>query len=483
MAANNGVNLFQMDFWDGMEPVFMMPTITPAERKAVWDAVADSVQQQLSLHKGIRIPTLGSFDVVHAETLVGNKTVTLQRPVFHLARNLGGVHSLENKDNLAGSKQLEPLKYARVAVEASVSRRKAECCVLGTTSLLYHCLEKGVSVAFVLRDVGVLFIEGSRVQMRFYLDFLEKVTGERIQDGDTLKALQQLDMVTSQAVSTASLSSTGRVITFPNFEQTFPATSLPRDHLKDFGFVPGEDKKNKTDLSPLRQGMEGRFSGLPVPAQKDSSAKAAAQPSLREEEAMEIGPSSRVRAKRRSGATKRQQQLRGAEKEEEKEEIPSEKREKRKFSLEKKEKEGILLEEKEKEKEQILLEIKQREETKKKEKEGILLEIKQREETKKKEKEGILLEEKEREEKKKEKEGNLSVEKEKEEILSEEEKRKLDEEKKKKQKMLLEVKEKRKFVPKEEKMKFLPEGKEKKKFLPEEEKRKPLSEEKKRKFI
>ncbi|NWZ73959.1 CCD81 protein, partial [Acrocephalus arundinaceus] len=106
------------------------------------------------LLQGVRIPTLGSFDVVCTETLVGNKAVILQMPVFHLARNLEGVQNLENKDDVPGGKKLEPLKYAKVAVEASVSRRKAECCILGTTSLLYHCLEKGVSVAFVLRDVG-----------------------------------------------------------------------------------------------------------------------------------------------------------------------------------------------------------------------------------------------------------------------------------------------------------------------------------------
>ncbi|NXI06552.1 CCD81 protein, partial [Irena cyanogastra] len=127
-----------------------------------------------------------------------------------------------------GDKQLEPLKYAKVATEASVSRRTVESCILSTTSLLYHCLEKGVSVAFVLRDVGVLLIEGSMVQMRFYLDFLEKVTGERIQDRDTLKALQQLDVLVSRAVPIASLSFTGHVIVFPDFEQAFVPTSLPR---------------------------------------------------------------------------------------------------------------------------------------------------------------------------------------------------------------------------------------------------------------
>ncbi|NXH26337.1 CCD81 protein, partial [Myiagra hebetior] len=112
-------------------------------------------------------------------------------------------------------KKLESLQYAKVAEKASVSRRTVECCIRGTTSLLYHCLGKGMSVAFVVRDVGVLLIEGSTAQMRFYEDFLENVTGQRIQDRATLKALQQLDTVLSRVVPIASLSSTGRVIVFP----------------------------------------------------------------------------------------------------------------------------------------------------------------------------------------------------------------------------------------------------------------------------
>ncbi|CAN8205762.1 unnamed protein product [Coccothraustes coccothraustes] len=286
MAADSGVSPAQMDFWGGMEFVSMMPSISPTEQNAVWNAVARNIRQQLLLHKGIRIPTLGSFDVVHMETVVGNKTVILQRPVFHLARNLGGVQNLGKKDDLAGRKQLEPLKYAKVATEASVSRREVECCILGTMSLLHHCLEKGVSVAFVLRDVGVLLIEGSMVLMRFYPDLLEKVHGQRIQDRATLKALQQLGMVVSRDVPVASLSSTGRVLVFPNFGQTFPSTSLPRDHLKGFGFVPGEDKRNKIGLPPVREGMEERVPGLPVPAQQGSTGKAGEQP--RHEEVMEI---------------------------------------------------------------------------------------------------------------------------------------------------------------------------------------------------
>ncbi|XP_041256952.1 coiled-coil domain-containing protein 81 [Onychostruthus taczanowskii] len=264
-----------------------MPSITPTaetqhnlvfpcfpERKAVWDAVASNIQQQLLLHKGIRIPTLGSFDVVHTETLVGNKTVILQRPVFHLARNLGGVQNLENKDDLAGGKQLEPLKYAKVATQASVSRKKVECCILGTMSLLHHCLEKGMSVAFVLRDVGVLLIEGSMVLMRFYLDFLEKVTGERIQDRATLKALQQLDIVVSRVVPVASLSFSGHVIIFP----------------KKLPVISGAAARRK-------QPVADQDTGKPVPngqelmqSNKEADAVASQLPMLKKREMVARGP-------------------------------------------------------------------------------------------------------------------------------------------------------------------------------------------------
>ena len=82
---------------------------------------------------------------------------------------------------------LEPLTYAKVAMDASVSRQKVEGCILGTTSRLSHCLGKGENVALVLRDVGVLLIEGRTVQMRFYYDFLERITGKKILEGAAFK--------------------------------------------------------------------------------------------------------------------------------------------------------------------------------------------------------------------------------------------------------------------------------------------------------
>ncbi|NXU24335.1 CCD81 protein, partial [Thalassarche chlororhynchos] len=107
------------------------------------------------LLQGVRIPTLSSFDALPKRIQVGDEIVTIQRPTFRLARNLTVVHNLmDDKDYLPSNKELEPFKYAQVAAAASVSRRKVESCIQGTTSLLSYCLGKGENVALILKDIG-----------------------------------------------------------------------------------------------------------------------------------------------------------------------------------------------------------------------------------------------------------------------------------------------------------------------------------------
>ncbi|KFZ50829.1 Coiled-coil domain-containing protein 81, partial [Antrostomus carolinensis] len=114
-----------------------------------------------------------------------------------------------------GNKVVEPLKYIKGAVVAAVSRRKAENCVQGTTSLLSHCLGKGENVALVLRNLGVLLVEGTKVQVKFYYSFLEKLSGKKNLEKAVFKVPQLLDMMVSPMVPVASLTFSGRVIVFP----------------------------------------------------------------------------------------------------------------------------------------------------------------------------------------------------------------------------------------------------------------------------
>ncbi|KAK4806392.1 hypothetical protein QYF61_016242 [Mycteria americana] len=210
--------------------------------------------------QGVRIPALGSFDVVPKWIQVGDEAVIIQRPVFRLARSLAGVHNLrDNKDYLPGNKELEPLKYAKVAAAASVSRRKVEACIQGTMSLLSHCLGKGENVALVLRDIGLLLIEGMRVQMKFFYNFLERMSGKENLEKAAFEVPQLLDMVVSQVVPVASLTFSGRVIIFPEFELEFVPKPPPRAPVKHLRKVPGEDKRKEEEVLPaLRQGKKGK---------------------------------------------------------------------------------------------------------------------------------------------------------------------------------------------------------------------------------
>lgn len=57
----------------------------------------------LILLQGIRIPTLGSFEVVPTRIQVGDEVSAIPCPVFRLARNIAETHGLvDNKDYLPG---------------------------------------------------------------------------------------------------------------------------------------------------------------------------------------------------------------------------------------------------------------------------------------------------------------------------------------------------------------------------------------------
>ncbi|XP_066841451.1 coiled-coil domain-containing protein 81-like [Anser cygnoides] len=139
-----------------MQSSCLMPNITSKERISVWDAVSVYIQEHLQLRQGVRIPALGSFDVVPRWVKDGNETVIFLMPTFRLARNLVITHNLtDEKEYLPGHKELEPLKVAEVAANACMSQQRAENCMRGTTSLISRCLGKGENIALVLKDVGV----------------------------------------------------------------------------------------------------------------------------------------------------------------------------------------------------------------------------------------------------------------------------------------------------------------------------------------
>ncbi|XP_042687218.1 coiled-coil domain-containing protein 81-like, partial [Centrocercus urophasianus] len=209
--------------------------LCPAERVAVWDAVADYVQEQLLLRKGVQIPTFGSFSIASKQIEAENGTMIIQWPAFHPARNLAGIRNVTDyKDYLPGHKELEALRFSEMATAASVSRQTGKACIFGTTSLVSHCLRKR---------------EGEPRKSSF-----QAVTRmSHILPVLPLQVPWLLDIVVSQVEAVASLTSSGRVIVFPRFKWEF-APKLP----------PGKPCRASKRLLPrLGQGKREEFPALP----------------------------------------------------------------------------------------------------------------------------------------------------------------------------------------------------------------------------
>ena len=74
-------------------------------------------------------------------------------------------------------RKVEPLKYSKAAAVASLSWQTLRTGIQSTVSLLSGCLQNGENVAIVLKDIGVLVIDGLAFRVKFF-DFLEQLSGK-----------------------------------------------------------------------------------------------------------------------------------------------------------------------------------------------------------------------------------------------------------------------------------------------------------------
>ena len=135
---------------------------------------------------------------------------------------------------------MEPLKCAEVAAAASVSWQTGEACIYGTTSLVSHCLTKGENIAFVLKDIGVLLIDGTRVQMKYYRNFLERICGKE----DLKIALSKVRFGLARATVLSALTALGFSSTLQCFSHDKdvpqpPCSSPAGPLLEGHGGFPG----------------------------------------------------------------------------------------------------------------------------------------------------------------------------------------------------------------------------------------------------
>ncbi|ELW68941.1 coiled-coil domain-containing protein 81 [Tupaia chinensis] len=171
----------------GRQVLPTLPSLSQEEVCTIWGNVSEFVERQLTLHKGVQIPGLGTFTFMRQKLEVGNnKFILIQRPMFIVAEKLVQTHGLkQNKVYTPGDIPIVPLNFVMISLEGPFNRDIVEGCVKETLLFLSRSISIKQNVEFTFKGIGVLVIRDSKVKMRFYKDFLCTMDGS----GTLVKAL------------------------------------------------------------------------------------------------------------------------------------------------------------------------------------------------------------------------------------------------------------------------------------------------------
>ncbi|XP_003468626.2 coiled-coil domain-containing protein 81 [Cavia porcellus] len=218
-----------------------LPSLSQEEVSTIWENVSEFVARQLTLHKGVQIPRLGTFTFTRQKLDMGsNKFILIQRPVFILAEKLVQIHGLkQNKVYSPGDIPVIPLNFVMISLESPFTRDTVEGCVKETLLFMSRSISKKKNVEFTFKGIGILLIRDSKVKMKFYKDFLCTVDGS----GTLMQALANRPGTVDSIVSSRGASG----------KRPCSILAFPRIELKDVD--------NKPPLKTIAEEGEGNIHG------------------------------------------------------------------------------------------------------------------------------------------------------------------------------------------------------------------------------
>ncbi|KAF4009586.1 hypothetical protein G4228_001195 [Cervus hanglu yarkandensis] len=232
-----------------------LPSLSQEEVSTIWGNVSEFVERQLSLHKGVQIPGLGTFTFMRQKLEVGNKKIFLiQRPVFVMAEKLVQIHGLkQNRIYTPGDIPIVPLNFVMISLEGPFSRDIVEGCVKETLLFLSRSISIKQNVEFTFKGIGVLVIKDSKVKMRFYKDFLCTMDGS----GALAKALaNRPDTVDSVLSSRENVGKRpNSVLAFPRIEIKEVENKPPMETIAEENGQNGQRKDKLKDQSDKEEGV------------------------------------------------------------------------------------------------------------------------------------------------------------------------------------------------------------------------------------
>ncbi|XP_007168551.2 coiled-coil domain-containing protein 81 [Balaenoptera acutorostrata] len=239
----------------GRHVLHTLPSLSKEEFSTIWGHVSEFVKRQLSLHKGVQIPGLGTFTFTRQKFEVGNnKFILIQRPMFIMAEKLVQIRGLkQNKVYTPGDIPVVPLNFVMISLESPFNRDTVERCVKETLLFLSRSISTKQNVEFTFKGIGVLVIKDGKVKMRFYKDFLCTMDGS----GALARALaNRPDTVDSVLSSRESLGKRpNSMLSFPRTELKETENKLPMETTVEEGGQNGQRKSKLKDQSDKEEGV------------------------------------------------------------------------------------------------------------------------------------------------------------------------------------------------------------------------------------
>ncbi|XP_027751196.1 coiled-coil domain-containing protein 81-like isoform X4 [Empidonax traillii] len=254
----------------------LFPTLlrlSTEEVVAIWDVVSVYILGQMKMNKGVLVPGLGTFAVVHEQVDGAEEVYVVRRPVFQLDMDLSCLRNLMFPTMIIpGDVEIAPLDYWWLSQTTSLPPNILRDCVEETVLLYSFQLRDGQHLAFAFGDIGILSCQNSVLCMRFH-----RTCVERLESWDTwvallLTRLYMQDAGLSDGVTTAQGMQAAWAHSFPRFQlavsEAFSTwhTKVAEKHRVRIGAQKHPDKFSLPMLPNQKPGMRQQEPGMKPPA-------------------------------------------------------------------------------------------------------------------------------------------------------------------------------------------------------------------------
>lgn len=143
----------------------------------VWDELADFIEKQMLMTKGVSVHGFGTFTFSQRKIDIGcGKILKIQRPVFVLSENMAQTHSLSYPKQLAtGQIPVLSINYTVISNGTSFSRDTVELCIREILVAFGKALGACKDISLDFPKIGRLMIRDKKCRMRFFKEFISSM--------------------------------------------------------------------------------------------------------------------------------------------------------------------------------------------------------------------------------------------------------------------------------------------------------------------